>query len=201
MKHLQEIDMNTKDKAINLTDLGTQALDKTIEQHHERTTQGLSFLDRHALNKRLSGQAKGSLVTIGIAMDTFKTNTALTSISIAETKVRAAMVVNAMADIGALAVDVNQKTTAVEAKITMSTIAEMATHYKKMNETFAEIDQAQHKGMLSSDEALRVKKIHEVFTNDDINRALARAGESKDAVSALAAHALHGIKNTTDRLQ
>ena len=79
--------------------------------------------------------------------------------------------------------------------------AETLSHLKNRHANCQVVDAYQRAGDVSAEEAEGIKNLLHNVASDDIERAMRRMVKSKDAVEALAAHAVDGIERTKDRLQ
>lgn len=161
----------------------------------------VGMFDGFALRRRDSKRAVAALDVLNGAKTNATTNVGLTAIALGEAQMRQSLVVSAMATVGSLTMQVNHQTAAVVGGLTSGMTAEMLSHLKNRHTNFQVFDAYQRNGGLAADEAEQFKVLLHNVANDDINRAVNRMNKSKDAVEALAAHAVDGIERTKDRLK
>lgn len=177
------------------------AAEAPVDVDHRQLEQRVGLFDGMRLSHRDSKRAVASLDTLNDAKTRAMTNVGLTAIALGETKMRQTLVVTAMNTIGALTMQVNNQTSAVIGGLTAGMTAETLSHLKNRHANCQVVDAYQRTGGVSAEEADSIKNLLHNVANDDIERAMRRMVKSKDAVEALAAHAVDGIERTKDRLQ
>jgi hypothetical protein len=161
----------------------------------------VGLFDGFGLNRRDSKRAVAALDVLNDAKTSAITNVGLTAIALGEAQMRQTLVVNAMATVGSLTMQVNNQTAAVVGGLSSGMTAETLSHLKNRHANGQIVDEYHRAGGVSTEEAEQIKGLLHTVAHDDINRAVRRMNKSKDAVEALAAHAVDGIERTKDRLQ
>jgi len=128
-------------------------------------------------------------------------NIALTSLKLAESAVRAALVGNAMPQIGSLTTRVNAATTAVDQALTNASAAETYTHLSNRDANINLAQELQKTGKISEEEADVVISFARADAAEDIQRSRQRMSEAKEAVAGLHEFALKGIADAKNRLR
>jgi hypothetical protein len=118
---------------------------------------------------------------------------ARTALALAEVKIKSAMVASAMPEIGALAVTLNSRTTAVDQALTNGAAAEVVTHIENRAENLALSRELREQNKISEDEAATIDAFANSDAVTDIERSRLREEQAKQVVQHLHGLALGSI--------
>jgi hypothetical protein len=125
--------------------------------------------------------------------------TEIMAVTLIEERLRRALVADAMSEIGALTVDLQARTTAVQQSLTNSSAAEVGSHFMNRNDNVALADDLHARGVITAEEhALYLEMIGEDLVYD-ISDTRARVLKGKKAAGRLHEGALRGIGGTLGR--
>jgi hypothetical protein len=157
-----------------------------------------NIFDRWRADRAASRQAGYSLAELKTAGIQAEHRIANTALKIAEVKIRCALVSGSLLQIGALTVDLNQKTAAVEERLTTGSHAEVIAHLENRAASVCSFKALEGEGRISSEEATVLASFAQVDAVDDINRSRERTRKAKEALGALHGFALDGIARAKD---
>jgi hypothetical protein len=156
------------------------------------------LLDRWRADRAASRQAGYSLADLKTQRILAEQRIANTALKIAEVQIKSALVAGSMARIGALAADLNQKTAAVEERLTTGNHAELVAHCENRAASVASFKSLEQQGRISPEEATALTSFAQGDLVDDINRSRDRTNKAKEALGALHGFALDGIARAKD---
>ncbi len=130
-----------------------------------------------------------------------RANIAITSLNIAETQIRSALVGAAMPQIGALTSRLNAATAAVDQALTNGAAGEVYTHLSNRSANVGFANDLLSAGKISSEERNVIVSFSQTDASDDILRSRERMKKGKDAVDALHGCALEGIERAKEMLR
>ena len=126
---------------------------------------------------------------------------AFTSLRLAETRVRTALVAVAMPQIGALTVQLNAATSAVDLALTNTSMAATLSVLHARTQSRAAIDALTRAGNLSPEEHETLNQLSDADATRDIASARARVADAKTAVEGLHAFAQQTVSAAKEGLQ
>jgi hypothetical protein len=182
---------NTRLESVAPPSLAPHANLAVIERH-------TTIFDRWRADRVASRQAGYSLAEIKTARIQTNERIATTVLKIAEAQIKTALVSGSIMQIGALTMDLNNKTTAVEQRLTTGSQGELISHLQNRAASVAAIAQLEQNGQISAQEAAALISFAEADTVEDINRSRERTCKAKQAVEALHGFALDGIARAKD---
>ena len=121
---------------------------------------------------------------------------ALTGLKLAEAKIKTALVSAAMPQIGALAMNLNSATMAVDEGLTNGAAAEVISHIQNRAANSAFVTELQNGGTVTDEEAATLRSFTDNDAAIDIENSRLRMAQAKDAVRTLHAYALTSIAKT-----
>lgn len=157
-----------------------------------------SLMDRWRADRAASRQAGHSLAELKTARILAEQRIANTALKIAEVQIKCALVSGSMMRIGALTADLNQKTAAVEERLTTGGHAELIAHCENRAASVNSFKGLEQQGRISSEESDAMTSFAQADLVDDINRSRERTRKAKEAVGALHGFALDGIARAKD---
>jgi hypothetical protein len=166
--------------------LATHANVAAIERH-------TSVLGRWRADSVANRQASYSLAEIKTLCIQTNERIACTALKIAEAQIKTALVSGSIMQIGALTMDLNNKTAAVEQQLTTGGHGEFISHLENRAASVASIMELERSGRISTQEATVLTSFAEADAVEDINRSRERTLKAKQAVEMLHAFALEGI--------
>jgi hypothetical protein len=104
-----------------------------------------------------------------------------------------ALTAAATTQIGALLLDLNARTAAVQLRLTSASSGELTAHLQNRKETVAAIKEMTSDGDVTADESAVLIALAASNATDDIERSLRRSVRTKEAVDALYDVALGGV--------
>lgn len=125
-----------------------------------------------------------------------ETAIALTTLRVAEMKIKSAIVASAMPQVGALVTNLNAATTGVEQALTNGAAAEVISHLDNRSANVALADELRHGGKIADDEHATLRSFSDNDAAMDIESCRSRMEQGKKAVRALHDHALASIART-----
>lgn len=158
------------------------------------------LVDRWRARREASRQAGRSLTVLKTEFVLAQTRIGLTALKLAEAQTKSAMVSSALVQIGALTLNLNQMTTAVEQRLTTGGHGEVISHMENRAASTTEIKELEKNGRISADESTALMSFVQADAVDDINRSRERTLKAKDAVGMLHGLALEGITRATDNV-
>lgn len=164
----------------------------------EENTGFLSRLEARGAISRANGDGWKRVET---ARANARANIAITSLQLAETQIRSALVGAAMPQIGSLTTRLCAATAAVDQALTNGSAGEVYTHLsnRAANASFA--GELLSTGKINTEEREVILSFTQSDCSDDILRSRERMKKAKDAVDALHATALEGIENAKKMLR
>jgi len=157
-----------------------------------------SIFDRWRAGHAASRQAAQSLAELKTERVLAEGRIAGTALKLAEVQIKSALVASSMMRIGALAADLNQKTTAVEERLTTGNHAEIISHIERRAESLSVFKTLEQEGRIAADEAAAMCAIAQADLADNINRSRERNQKSKEVIGVLHDFALDGIVRAKD---
>ena len=171
--------------------LATSANLVAIEKH-------TGILDRWRADRAASRQAGHSLAELKTARIQAEQRIATTAFKIAEAQIKTALVSGSMMQIGALTMDLNHKTAAVEQRLTSGSHGELIGHLQNRAASVGAIKALEQDGRISEQEATALTSFAQADAVEDINRSRERTRKAKEAVETLHGFALDGIARAKD---
>ena len=174
----------------------TPSADREIEAMRDRT----GFVQRLKADHSASRAAGGALKLLQVEQVTSEANIALTTLKLAEVKLRTALVADSMSMIGATTVRLGTATAAVDQALTSSSHAAMLTALALRQQSRSLFTDLQRQGHLTGEERELLAGLVEQDAAEDINRARSRMNDAKQAIGGLHAFAQQGIADAKDKL-
>jgi hypothetical protein len=125
---------------------------------------------------------------------------ARTGLALAEAKIKTAMVAAAMPEIGALTVNLNARTTAVDQALTNGTAAELITHIENRSATLAINRDLREQNKATEEEVAGLDACANADATRDMESSRQRQAQAKEAVQRLHGMALSSLSNVKLRL-
>ena len=161
----------------------------TLDAMHDR----LGWFSRMQADAGMNRANKNALLAIAARRALGIEEIAITSLTVAATEAKAAIVSAAMPRIGALAVRLNNEIAAIDQALTDGCAGEVLTHLDNRDANTRAIAELAATGKISNDEAVALSSLVTADAAQDIQRARDRMDHAKHAVGDLHGLALRGI--------
>lgn len=150
-------------------------------------------LNRYRAERAASREAAKHFTGLRTTSIQAEARIATASLKTAETQIMTALTAAATTQIGALLLDLNARTAAVQLRLTSASSGELTAHLQNRKETVAAIKEMTSDGDVTADESAVLIALAASNATDDIERSLRRSVRTKEAVDALYDVALGGV--------
>ena len=174
----------------------TPSAGREISAMRDRT----GFIQRFKADQSASRAAGGALKLLQVEQVNSEANIALTTLKLAEVKLRTALVADSMNLIGATTVRLGTATAAVDQALTSSSHAAMFAAFTLRRQSLGLFTDLQRQGHLSGDECALMAGLVEQDAAEDMYRVRSRMADAKQAIGGLHAFAQQGIADAKDKL-
>lgn len=159
------------------------------------------FFKKLSVNRDVSSQAGDGLAQLLKGQVDSQTRLGLRAISLTEAGLSASLLARTMPAIGALTIQANAATCAVDQALTNGAHAEHFTHMKNRSNNIKLTKSLQQAGEIASEECSVLVNLADEAAVADIQRSHERMLKSKQTVDALYDFTLQGIEAIKGRLQ
>lgn len=176
--------------------VNTPSADRELTSLREKS----GLIQRFSADRSASRAAGGALKLLQVEQITAEANVALTTIKLAEVKIRTSLVADSMRVIGAVTVRLGTATSAVNLALSESgqgaMYAAMATR-QQGRDLFKDLQQ---KGHINTEEYELLCGLVDQDAAGDIQRVRSRTADAKQAIDGLHSFAQQGIADAKDKL-
>lgn len=176
--------------------IATPTADRELSSLRERA----SLIQRFKADRAASHAAGSALKMVQTEQVNSQANIALTTLKLAEAKIRTSLVADSMKVIGAVTVRLNTVTKAVDQALQGTAHVGMFATMVARQESRTLFEDLQRTGAISAEERGVLCGLVEQDAADDIQRLRARTAEAKRAIDGLHSFAQQGIAEAKDKL-